>query len=202
MKKMTICGLLLTLGIIFTPFTVKANDNLNNNELPTAGFTNFVNEIDTFIEAPKRTNYLIKEHNGKKTFMSYRAITDKTSYQYKLQQYAYTDELGFRKIEGSYCVAIGTAFNAEVGTLFDAKLENGEIIHCIVGDIKADKDTDASNVFTNQGCCLEFIVDTKQLYGIIKKSGDCSSKCEEWDSPCFEFTIYDELNYLAEEGEE
>ncbi len=169
--------------------------------LPHAGFTTFVNEIDTFIEAPKRTNYLINNHNGMKTFMSYKAITNKTSYQYKLQQDAYTDELGFRKIEDMYCVAIGTAFNAKVGTLFDVTLDNGEIIHCIVGDIKADKDTDASNVFTNQGCCLEFIVDTKQLYGTIKQSGNCSSKCDEWNSPCVEFKIYDELNYFVEEGE-
>ena len=34
-----------------------------------------------------------------KTFMSYTTITDKTSNQYILQQKAYTDEMGFRKIE-------------------------------------------------------------------------------------------------------
>ena len=73
---MKICGLLLTLGIIFTPFTVQANDNLNNNELPTAGFTTFMDEINTFTY-PTKINYVINGHNGIKTFMSYTTITDK-----------------------------------------------------------------------------------------------------------------------------
>ena len=76
---MTICTLLLTLGIICTPITVKANDNLNKSELPTAGFTNFISEIDTFIEPPKHENYLIVAHNGKKTWMGYKSITNKSS---------------------------------------------------------------------------------------------------------------------------
>ena len=192
MRKMTICTLLLTLGIICTPITVKANDNLNKSELPTAGFTNFVSDINEFVEPPKREKYLIIGHNGMKTYMSYRAITDKTSKQYKLQQeVAYTDELGFRKVDNRYCVAIGTAFNASVGQYFDAELENGTIIECIVSDIKDDRDTDKSNVFTSQGCCLEFIVDTKKLDGIIKTVGNCSVKCDEWKSPCFQYIIYD-----------
>lgn len=199
MKKMTICGLLLTLGIIFIPFTVKANDNLNNDELPTAGFTNFVNEINTFT-FPTKINYLINGHNGIKTFMNYTTITDKTSNQYALQQKAYTDEIGFRKIDNKYCVAIGTAFNASVGQIFDAELENGTIIKCIVGDIKDDKHTDETNVFTSQGCCLEFIVDINQLDGTIKTLGDCSIKSDEWKSPCFQYVIYD-INYL-EKGED
>ena len=199
MRKMTICTLLLTLGIICTPITVKANDNLNKSELPTAGFTNFVSDINEFVEPPKREKYLIIGHNGMKTYMSYRAITDKTSKQYKLQQeVAYTDELGFRKVDNRYCVAIGTAFNASVGQYFDAELENGTIIECIVGDIKADKDTDKSNVFTKQGCCLEFIVNTKILEPLVKKMGDCSYLHEEWNSPCFQYKIYN----LTEFGEE
>lgn len=198
MRKMTICALLLTLGIIFTPITVKANDNLNKSELPTAGFTDFVSDIDTFIVSPKHENYLIDNHNGKKTYMSFRAITDTTSKQYMLQQKAYNDEFGFRKIGNRYLVAIGTAFNASVGQYFDAELDNGTIIECIVGDIKADKDTDKSNVFTTQGCCLEFIVNTKTLEPIVKKMGDCSYLQEEWNSPCFQYKVYN----LTEFGEE
>lgn len=195
---MTICVLLLTLGITFTPITVKANDNLNKSELPTAGFTNFVSDINTFIIPPKHESYLIDNHNGKKTYMSFRAITDFTSKQYVLQQKAYTDEFGFRKIGNRYLVAIGTAFNASVGQYFDAELENGTIIECIVGDIKADEDTDKSNVFTKQGCCLEFIVNTKTLEPLVKKMGDCSYLHEEWNSPCFQYKIYN----LTEFGEE
>lgn len=145
---------------------------------------------------PKSTNYLIKGHNGKKTFMGYKTITDKKSNQYALQQMAYTDSEGFRRVDGRYCVAIGTAFRVYTGQLFDVELENGTIIECVIGEIKDNRDTDSTNVFTTNGCCLEFIVDTKILYGtMIMKQGDCSYRCNEWDSPCFQFKIYD-LNYF------
>ena len=191
MRKMTICALLLTLGIIFTPMTVKANDNLNKTELPTAGFTTFVSEINKFIEPPKGETYEINNHNGFKAFMSYKKITNKSSKQYQLQQTCYTDEQGFRRFANRYCVAIGTAFNAQVGQYFDAYLDNGTVIECIIGDIKDDKDTDSTNMFTPQGCCLEFIVDTKTLDKTVLKHGTCSSLCEEWDSPCVKYFVYD-----------
>lgn len=174
---------------------VKLNVKAETSDFPKAGFTEFIGNINEFIMPPQTDNYLIIGHKGIKTFMSYKAITDKTSYQYILQQDAYTDEMGFRKINNRYCVAIGTAFKVNIGQQFDAELENGTIIECIVGDIKANNDTDITNTFTSQGCCLEFIVDTKKLDGTIKTLGDCSSKCEEWNSPCFQFKIYN-LNYF------
>jgi hypothetical protein len=174
---------------------VKATD------FPTSGFNNFIKEIDEYIYPPESENYDIIGHSGKKTFMGYKTITDKKSEQYALQQDAYTDSEGFRRIDDRYCVAIGTAFGVKAGQLFDATLENGTTIKCIVGDIKKEFDTDSTNVFTTNGCCLEFIVDTKKLYGtIVMKRGDCSFRCEEWDSPCVSFKIYD-LNYF-EKGEE
>ena len=185
MKKKFII-LLFTLGILLTPIKSQAYDT-------NAGFTSMVNNIQ--IEPLKKEYHLINGHNGMKTFMSYTAITDKTSNQYALQQMAYTDEMGFRKINNRYCVAIGTAFGASVGQIFNVELDNGTMIPCIVGDIKDDRDTDASNVFTSQGCCLEFIVDIPKLDGIIKTLGDCSSRCDEWNSPCFQYVIYD-INYL------
>lgn len=173
--------------------------NVYASELPNAGFTTFINEIDTF-DIPTKQNHLIIGHNGMKTFMNYTTITNTSSNQYVLQQISYTDEDGFRKINNRYCVAIGTAFETSVGQIFDVELENGTIINCVVGDIKDDRDTDVSNVFTSQGCCLEFIVDIPKLDGIIKTLGDCSSKCDEWNSPCFQYVIYD-INYL-EKGED
>lgn len=174
---------------------VKATD------FPKAGFCSFVNDINDFVEPPKSDKHDIVGHNGKKTFMSYTKITDVTSKQYAIQQDAYTDEEGFRKINNRYCVAIGTAFGVYTGQIFDVTLENGTVIECIVGDTKADKDTDKTNIFTSQGCCLEFIVDTKKICGtMIMKMGDCSYRCDEWNSPCVQFKVYDS-NYF-EKGEE
>ena len=186
MKRIIIS--LFILGMLLTPIKVQAC-----TELPIAGYNDFITNME--ITIPTKENHLIISHNGMKTFMSYRAITDKTSNQYALQQIAYTDEMGFRKVNERYCVAIGTAFEASVGQVFDAELENGTIIKCVVGDIKDDKDTDNSNVFTSQGCCLEFIVDIKKLDGTIKTMGDCSTKCEDWNSPCFQYIIYN-IDYL------
>lgn len=197
MRKMTIC-LLLAFSILSTPITVKANDNSTKHELPTAGFSEFITiinidgagkEID--ITSPKYTTYSIKNHSGLKSYMSYKALTSKSSYQYRLQQKADTDNNGFRKVNKRYCVAVGTVFNAQIGQYLDVELENGEIIKCIVGDIKADKDTDKSNTFTKNGCCLEFIVDTKHLDKTCKVMGDCSNLYNEWNSPCKEYHIYD-----------
>lgn len=191
MKKFIIS--LFALGVLLTPIKTQAY-----SEFPIAGYHDFIGSME--IEMPSKETYLIVGHNGMKTFMSYTAITDKTSNQYALQQMAYTDDMGFRKINDRYCVAIGTAFNASVGQIFDAVLENGTIIQCIVGDIKDNKDTDISNIFTSQGCCLEFIVDIKELDGTIKTLGDCSTKCENWASPCYKYIVYD-INYF-EKGED
>jgi hypothetical protein len=190
-KKILSVILLFVLSIIFTPIIVYADEN---STFPSSGFNGFINDINTFT-IPTTTSYFIDGHNGMKTYMSYTKITDTTSKQYALQQIAYTDEMGFRKIDDRYCVAIGTAFETSIGQIFDAKLENGTIIKCIVGDIKDDKDTDNNNIFTSQGCCLEFIIDNAQLDGTIKTLGNCSVRDETWNYPCLQYIVYD-INYL------
>ena len=194
-KRMTIC--LLILGTLLQPIDVKANDNFNHN----AGFQKFISEIDIDISIDKEY-YTIKNHNGFKSYMSYKKITDESSNQYKLQQNSETNENGFRIYNNRYCVAIGTAFNADIGQMFDVELKNGTIIPCIVSDIKANCDTDKTNTFTSQGCCLEFIVDTNNLDKNAKTMGDCSSLCEEWQSPCSQYIIYNITIITKESCEE
>lgn len=177
---------LLSLSIFF-------NTKIDSYALePQEGFVKFINEeVDNY--ELSTTEYNINGHNGMKSYMSYKAITDTNSKQYQLQQSAETDNEGFRKVSDRYCVAIGTAFNVEVGQYFQVELQNGTVINCIVADVKANKDTDKTNTFSKYGCCLEFIVDTKELNGTIKVMGDCSTLCDEWDSPCVKYTIYDDL---------
>lgn len=45
-----------------------------------------------------------------KSYMDFRCITNRSSLQYKMQQQAYTDENGLRKIGEYYCVAMGTYY--------------------------------------------------------------------------------------------
>lgn len=137
-------------------------------------------------------NYNIPNNNGFKSYMSYDAITSESSNQYILQtNYAYTGNYGIRQVNGRYCVAIGTAFNADVGTYFDLILENGTVIQCIVGDIKADIDTEDNNVVTtSNGCVAEFIVDSNILNLNAKLLGDISECNEEWKSRVVTIRVY------------
>lgn len=149
-----------------------------------------------YVELPVTTEYEIVNHSGMKSYERHTAL--KRGHQYLLQQYATTDAYGFRGINGRYLCAVGTRFNMPVGQYFDAVLENGTVIPCIVGDIKADIHTDNTNTFTKNGCCLEFIVDYKVLDNTVKKMGDCSYLSDEFNSKVVKFVVYDELNVVTE----
>lgn len=136
--------------------------------------------------------YKIPNNNGFKSYMPYNTITSKLSKQYILQKdYAYTGRYGIRQVNGRYCVAIGSAISADIGTYFDLLLENGTIIPCIVGDIKADTDTEDNNITTTaNGCVSEFIIDNNALSSKVKLLGDISECNEEWKSRTVTIRVY------------
>lgn len=115
-----------------------------------------------------------------KTYMDYRCITDKTSAQYMLQMEAYTDDMGLRKYEDHYIVAMGTYYSDNVGDTFRITLDNDISFNVIVGDIKADCHTDSKNMYSPvydedgnfvSANVIEFIVDTKKLDRSVKRLG-------------------------------
>lgn len=119
---------------------------------------------------------LPEEADGKfKTYMDYRKITDKTSKQWKLQEQAWTEERGFRKIGEHFLVAVGTFYADEVGKELFIEFEDGQKIKAIVGDIKQDKHTDSTNRYVPiNGNIVEFIVDTEKLDPEVIRRGDVS----------------------------
>lgn len=127
------------------------------------------------------TEYSIPNYDTSfKTYMDYRCITDKTSAQYMLQIEAHTDDMGLRKYEDHYIVAMGTYYSDNVGDTFKITLDNDTSFNVIIGDIKADCHTDSKNmyspVYDNNGNLIsanviEFIVDTKKLDRSVKKLG-------------------------------
>lgn len=137
-------------------------------------------------------SYDAPNNSGFKSFMDYRTITNTESQQYKLQQhYAYTGEYGIRMADSRYIVAIGTYFTPDIGRYFDIILENGTVIPCILGDQKADADTDSNNIITkHNGCMSEFIVDSYALNKDVKFYGDMSYCLKEWDSPIKTIKVY------------
>ena len=145
------------------------------------------------------TEYIAPITSGFKSYMPYTTITSKSSQQYKLQKIAYTGTYGIRQYDNRYCVAIGTAFNADVGTYFDLILANGTVIPCIVADIKADKHTDSNNMVTiANGCLTEFIVDSSTLNRKAKRMGDISYCNEDWDSRVEKIRVYDKNVFRKE----
>lgn len=136
------------------------------------------------------TSYNVPKNTGFKSFMPYKAITNKSSKQYKLQQKAYTGNYGIRMVEDRYCAVLGSYFKKEIGTRFDLVLENGAIIKCILGDIKSSKDTKEDNITSFNGCISEFIVDTSHLSNNVKALGDMSHCNDSWNSPVVKINFY------------
>ena len=119
---------------------------------------------------------LPEEADGKfKTYMDYRKITNKNSKQWKLQEQAWTEGRGFRKIGEHFLVAVGTFYADEVGKELLIEFEDGQQIKAIVGDIKQDRHTDSTNRYVPiNGNIVEFIVDTEKLDPEVIRRGDVS----------------------------
>ena len=119
---------------------------------------------------------LPEEADGKfKTYMYYRKITDKNSKQWKLQEQAWTEGRGFRKIGEHFLVAVGTFYTDEVGKELLIEFEDGQKIKAIVGDIKQDRHTDPTNRYVPiNGNIVEFIVDAEKLEPEVIRFGDVS----------------------------
>ena len=118
-----------------------------------------------------------------KAYMDYNCITDDTTAQWELQQIAYTDEYGLRKIGTDYCVAVGSYYSETVGERFKITLDNDSEFTVIISDLKKDEHTDSSNryspVYDENGefysaNVLEFIVDTDQLHSMVTTLGTVS----------------------------
>lgn len=149
-------------------------------------------DVDLTVKYVSYETYDAPKNSGFKSFMDYRAITNTDSKQYKLQQYyAETGEYGIRMVDSRYIVAIGTYFTSDVGQYFDIILENGIVIPCILGDQKADVDTDSDNIITkHNGCMSEFIVDSDALNEDVKFHGDMSYCSKDWDSQIKTIKVY------------
>lgn len=113
-------------------------------------------------------------NTGFKSYMDFRAITNKRSMQYALQQEAETDPAtGIRMKDGCYLVALGTFYAQSVGERFRITLSSGVRFDAMTGDIKADAHTDPLHQHRN-GNIVEFIVDTRKISRTCRVMGDMS----------------------------
>lgn len=68
-------------------------------------------------------------------FMDYRTLTDTSSKQWELQQYAYDGDFGIREVDGCYCVALGTAYGS-IGDKFRVTTDRRNVYNVIMADAK------------------------------------------------------------------
>lgn len=133
--------------------------------------------------------YPITDGNTTKTVLPYKAFGKNTN-QAKLQSLCQTNEVGLRVYDGRFTIAVGTYFDTAVGQYFDLVLENGTVIPCIMGDLKADIHTDSRGLFTEaSGCMTEFIVDRTYL-----PNKNSATYCyEEWNSKVVNVIVYNKF---------
>ena len=154
------------------------------------------NGIETETEATEQPEtyevikgYPITDGNTTKTVLPYKAFGKNTN-QAKLQSLCQTNEVGLRVYDGRFTIAVGTYFNTAIGQYFDLVLENGTVIPCIMGDLKADIHTDSRGLFTEaSGCMTEFIVDRTYL-----PNKNSATYCyEEWNSKVVNVIVYNKF---------
>lgn len=151
-------------------------------------------ETETEATEQPETYEVIKEYpiidgNTTKTVLPYKAFGKNTN-QAKLQSLCQTNEVGLRVYDGRFTIAVGTYFNTAIGQYFDLVLENGTVIPCIMGDLKADIHTDSRGLFTEaSGCMTEFIVDRTYL-----PNKNSATYCyEEWNSKVVNVIVYNKF---------
>lgn len=138
--------------------------------------TDNIDSDQEFLEIPN-------EDTSFKTYMSHKALTNKKSIQYKMQQDAWTDEYGLRRYGDAYMVAMGTFYAQSCGEYFNVTLENGNTFTVVTGDIKDDRHTDDRNMYspvysddnTVYANVVEFIVDTSAVPESVLISGSVGS---------------------------
>lgn len=137
--------------------------------------TEITEEYEEYCEPETESIFYEGFDSSFKAYMDYRCITDTGSVQYEMQQQAYTDSRGFRRIGDDYCVALGTGFTYGCGERFVIYLDSGYSFGAVVSDVKSDSHTDPTNCYVprgdNSGNVVEFIIDSDCADNSMLSSG-------------------------------
>lgn len=135
-------------------------------------------------EYPAGTTIEIPEGMGTThTYMGWRTITSPSSRQYQLREQSgeHYDSEGFGIIDGRYVIACTTLYG-QVGDYIDFYRENGDVLHCVIGDIKNQNDAGCNQYGHQNGrCVVEFVVQYSTWYPSHANPGTPNCK-PEWNS--------------------
>lgn len=152
---------------VSAPEWIRTNDNglVNYAKTPTLLNCMFIDKL-----APIEIPEVVKANQ--KSYMKYQALgTESWNRQGWLSRCpaAYTDERGIRCVDGRKLIAVGSYYCDTIGTYMDVFLEDGTIIPCMMGDMKADKDTDRTNRYAGDKSVIEFVIDAPDGYAAFQK---------------------------------
>ena len=106
-----------------------------------------------------------------KSYTDYRCLS-RSSAQWKLQEQAYTDENGLRKIGDAYLVAMGSYYGTTLGTKYEVTLSSGNSFTVMLCDFKDNRHTDGNNqICLSNGSVIEFYVESDKMPSIIRQMG-------------------------------
>ena len=120
-----------------------------------------------------------------KTWMSYKAVTDKKSPQYNLiNTYGWSDSQGFMRCSGErdlgidqdyYLIALGSYYGTEIGTKYKITLDTGRVFYGALADCKDNRHTNSTNQYvSHNGNVVEFLVDSSKLNKEVKRMGSAN----------------------------
>ncbi len=132
---------------------------------------NNASKVSRTVEATTLKGFELPDITGAtKTYAYYRAVTAKSSPQYKLlnSEECYTDdETGIRMVDGFYCIALGSFYGTKIGTKYRITLQDGEEIkelNCILCDQKSDRHTDEKHQYAVKNKdIMEFYIEKGKL---------------------------------------
>ena len=128
--------------------------------------------------------YVPNINSSFKTWMSYKAVTNKKSPQYKfIHRWGWIDSEGFMRCSGErdlginqdyYLIALGSYYGTTIGTKYRITLDTGRVFYGALADCKANKHTNSTNQYAKNKDIVEFLVDVKTLNKNVKRMGNAN----------------------------
>lgn len=163
----------LPLSGITETLSIQTADSYSSIETKTASIIENPKNIDMSLSSPVKEKIILSEEavpnsdcNCKSynfTYMDWKKVTCKSSLQYWVLNdvNAWTNEItGIRMVNDRICIAVGQGYGFIPGDMIDVYLTSGDVIECIIGDMKATTDCDITEKYqATDGSVVEIIID-------------------------------------------
>ena len=175
LETTTIAAATVTTTTTAVPETTEPPTETTTETLPQTTYQETTKTYTT--EASSTTSVETTQKKTHSNFGSFKSYTDyrclsRSSAQWKLQEQAYTDENGLRKIEDAYLVAMGSYYGTTLGTKYKVTLSSGNSFTVMLCDFKDNRHTDGNNqVCLSNRSVIEFYVESDKMPSIVRQMG-------------------------------